>query len=237
MLYYLPFAALQDADGRFLVERYTLSVTPSASILKLSRDRNPRRWNSMLLLGDPDGSLQGSRREVRAIVGSAERRYALVGETATQQNVFENAGQFDILHFATHGGFVPQAPWRSYLQLHGDDVLSVEEIGRLNLNAYLVTLSACETGLSSGLLSEVPDAEEWVGLNQAFLAAGTPTVMASLWPIDDLVSSDFMIAFYQALEAQGKGKALAQVQRRFINNPRTQHPFYWAPFTIMGDPL
>ncbi len=236
-LYYLPFATLQDASGRFLIEDYTLSVTPSASILKLSRDRNTRRWESMLLLADPDGSLPGARREVAAIAGGAQRRYALVGENATQENLTENAGQFDILHFATHGRFVPNAPWRSHLELYDGKELDVEAIGRMKLNAYLVTLSACETGLSGGLVSEIPNGEEWVGLNQAFLAAGTPTVMASLWPINDRISSDFMTSFYRALGPGGKAKALAEVQRQFIRNAATQHPFYWAPFTIMGDPL
>ena len=100
-----------------------------------------------------------------------------------------------------------------------------------------MTLSACETALSAGLTADVPDGDEWVGLNQAFLAAGTPTVMASLWPIDDLVSGEFMIDFYATLGPEGKAHALAQVQRRFLQNPRTNHPFYWASFSIIGDPL
>ncbi len=237
VLHYLPFAALLDEAGRFLVERYTLSITPSASVLGLSRQRNPRRWRSMLLLADPQQRLPGSRQEVLAIQAeSPNRRLALVGDKATQANLEELADGYDVLHFATHGRFVSQAPWRSYLELY-DDVLSVEEIGQLALDAYLVTLSACETALSGGLLSDVPDGDEWVGLNQAFLAAGTPTVMASLWPIDDRVSSTLMIAFYEGLGPAGKAHALAQVQRRFIRDPRTRHPFYWAPFTITGDPL
>ena len=239
VLHYLPFAALLDADGRFLVERYTLSVAPSASILKLSRDRNPRRWRSMLLFANPNGRLPGSQKEVQAIAsaGSAKRRHTLIGSEATQANLEKYAGEYDILHFATHGRFVARNPWRSHLELHGDDVLSVEEIGQLDLDAYLVTLSACESALSGGLLADVPNGDEWVGLNQAFLAAGTPTVMASLWPIDDLVSSDFMIQFYEALGPKGKANALATVQRHFIENPRTRHPFYWAPFSLIGDPL
>ena len=239
VLHYLPFAALQDADGRFLIERYTLSVAPSASILKLSRDRNPRRWRSMLLFANPNGRLPGSQKEVEAIAsaGSAMRRHTLIGAEATQANLEQLAGEYDILHFATHGRFVARTPWRSHLELHGEDILSVEEIGRLELDAYLVTLSACESALSGGLLADVPNGDEWVGLNQAFLAAGTPTVMASLWPIDDLVSSDFMTQFYQALGPGGKANALATVQRHFIENPRTRHPFYWAPFSLIGDPL
>ena len=239
LLHYLPFAALQDDAGQFLVERYTLSVTPSASILKLSRDSNPRRWRSMLLLGDPDGRLPGSRTEVKAVaeVGAANERLVLIGSDATQANLEQAIGAYDILHFATHGRFFPRAPRNSHLELHGEDVLSVEEIGRLNLNAYLVTLSACETALSAGLVADVPDGDEWVGLNQAFLASGTPTVMASLWPIDDRISSDFMTDFYATLGPEGKAHALADVQRRFLQNPATNHPFYWAPFSVIGDPL
>jgi CHAT domain-containing protein len=193
----------------------------------------------MLLLGDPDERLPGSRREVQTIAaaGVVNSRRTLIGSDATQANLMQMAGGYDILHIATHGSFVTGAPWDSHLDLYGDDVLSVEEIGRLSLDAYLVTLSACDSGLGGGLLADIPNGDEWVGLNQAFLAAGTPTVMATLWPIDDHVSSNFMIDFYNALSSKGKSKALAEVQRQFIQNPDTRHPFYWAPFIIMGDPL
>lgn len=239
VLHYLPFAALQDEQGRFLVERYTLSTVPSASILNLSRAQNPQRWRSMLLFADPEGRLPGSRTEVLDIKArSPNRRQALVGQRATKANVKEFASQYDILHFATHGRFASRTPWRSALELHGGEMLSVEEIGRLNLSdAYLVTLSACETGLSGGLVADVPSGDEFIGLNQAFLAAGTPTVMSSLWPIDDRVSSEFMIDFYEHLGPQGKATALANVQRRFIQSNELRHPFYWAAFTIIGDPL
>lgn len=237
VLNYLPFAALLGPEGTFLAEEYSLSVVPSAGTLKLSRDRNPGRWRSMLLFADPAGSLPGSRREVQALMAqSPNRRHAFVGPQATQANLEELAGQYDILHFATHGRFVSRSPWRSHLELHGG-VLSVEEIGRLNLDAYLVTLSACETALSGGLVSDVPSGDEWIGLNQAFLAAGTPTVMASLWPIDDAVSSRFMIDFYDTLGPTGKAQALAAVQQRFIADEKLRHPFYWAAFTVIGDPL
>lgn len=236
-LNYLPFAALRSPKGHFLVEDYSLSMVPSASTLKLAREQNPRRWRSILLFADPDGRLPGSRREVLALKEqSPNRRHAFVGAEATQATLEELAGQYDILHLATHGRFVSQAPWRSHLELY-NDVLSVDEIGRLSLDAYLVTLSACETALGGGLVTDVPNGDEWIGLNQAFLAAGTPTVMASLWPIHDRVSSTFMIDFYDSLGPRGKAVALAQVQRRFIATKELSHPFYWAAFTIMGDPL
>lgn len=237
MLHYLPFAALQDERGRFLVEQYALSVVPSATTLKLCRERNPKRWSYMLLLADPDGRLPGTRKEVTAIAADApNRRHVLVGKDATQEMFTEIANNYDVLHFATHGNFISRVPWRSHLELYGGE-LSVEEIGHLRLNAYLVTLSACETALSSGLTADVPNGDEWVGLNQAFLAAGTPTVLASLWAIDDRLSSTFMIGFYDRLGPEGKAAALAAMQRHFIHNPETRHPFYWAAFTLIGDPL
>jgi len=237
-LYYLPFAALQDAEGRFLVERYSLSVTPSASVLGMTRTQNPRIWRSILLLADPDARLPGARREVEAIASiPALRPLVLVGEQATQQNFKTFAEGYDILHLATHGTFEHEAPWLSSLAMQ-DGVLRVDEISELRLNAYLVVLSACETALSGGHMNDVPAGGEWVGFNQAFLAAGTPTVLTSLWAIDDQASSSFMVGFYEALlAAHGKARALADIQRSFIRAPATRHPFYWAAFTLVGDPL
>lgn len=238
VLHYLPFAALQDEGDDFLVERYSLSVTPSASVLEISRSRNPGLWRTILAVADPEGALPGSREEARAVASiPSVRPHVLIGPEATQEALEKWAGWADIIHIATHGRFVSQAPWSSHLELHGD-VLSVAEIGSLQLDAYLVTLSACETALSGGFTSDIPPGDEWVGLNQAFLAAGTPTVMASLWPIDDKVSSSFMINFYEKLlDAQGKSKALSRVQREALRSAETSHPFYWAAFTVIGDPL
>lgn len=237
-MHYLPFAALMNEEGRFLVQDFTVSVAPSASILKLCRERNPKRWSYMLLLADPDGRLPGARSEVLSIASeSPSRRHALVGAEASQATLENVAANYDIIHFATHGNFNSRTPWESHLELHGDP-LTVDEIGDLSLDAvYLVTLSACETALSSGLVSDIPEGDEWVGLNQAFLAAGAPSVMASLWPIDDRVSESFMTDFYDNLGSDGKAVALADAQRDFIEDPATRHPFYWAAFTLIGDPM
>lgn len=239
VLHYIPFAALQDEKEQFLVEQFSLSVAPSASILSLSQQQSPKQWQSMLLLGDPDGRLPGSRDEVLGIAGSeaGKHKEVLLGTAATKAAVTQLAPTADIIHFATHGRFVKQDPARSHLELHGEEVLSVEEIRQLKFQAYLVTLSACETALSGGRTSDVPDGDEWIGFNQAFLAAGTATVMTSLWPIDDHVSSTFMIDFYETLRSMGKAHALAEVQRRFIHDENISHPFYWASFTMVGAPL
>ncbi|GIV61083.1 MAG: hypothetical protein KatS3mg043_2172 [Rhodothermaceae bacterium] len=173
-LHYLPFAALPDASGRFLVERYTLSTTPSASVLQIVQAHNPHRWRSILIVADPADNLPGSRREAARLAAlPGIQAHPLVGAEATHRNVLDEAGRHDVLHFATHGRFMRRAPGRSHLELH-DAPLNVADIGRLRLNAYLVTLSACETALGSGRQADIPAGDEWIGLHQAFLAAGTP---------------------------------------------------------------
>lgn len=235
-LYYLPFAALQDQNGRYLVEEYTLSVAPSLTILKMCRDRNQRTWRSILVLADPDGDLPGARHEGFLIAGlDSTAHHLAVGTAATQQLLEEQAGRHDVIHLATHGQFRSESPHASHLKLY-EDVLSVEEIGRLRLNAYLVTLSACETALSKGVHPSNPAAEEWIGLHQAFLAAGTPTVLASLWTIHDRYSGPLMSRFYSKLMKRGKAEALAEVQRGFIQDKRISHPYFWAGFVAIGDP-
>ncbi len=241
MLNYVPFAALLDPQGKFLVERYTLSSAPSASVLALARQRAEEvggRWRQVVAVGDPNGRLPGTRAEVNSLASLKGLRLTrLIGAEATKRNLEAIAGSADILHLATHGRFVSRSPWNSYLELNGD-VLKVGDIERLQLDRpYLVTLSACETALGSGLSSDIPAGEEWVGLNQAFLAAGAPSVLASLWSIDDRASSSFMVDFYRyLLEGKGKAWALAQVQQQYLRDPRFRHPFYWAAFTLTGEP-
>lgn len=241
-LHYLPFASLQNAEGRFLVERFALSVVPSASIFCLARARGEEtrgRWRRVLALADPQAELPGTRREVEAIRAiKAIRVDALFGEQATAENLKLLAPEADILHIATHGYFDTRAPWASGLELYRED-LTVADVGSIGLDRpYLVVLSACETALGGGAQSDVPAGDEWVGLNQAFLAAGAPSVMASLWPISDRASSAFVTLFYNALlDTEGKATALAQAQRAFIRDARFAHPYYWAAFTLTGDPF
>jgi CHAT domain-containing protein/Flp pilus assembly protein TadD len=236
-LHYLPFAALQDGQNSFLVERFDLSYSPSLTVLKLSREQNPMKWSRMLLFADPDEDLPGARHEAGTIAAKrpGDRRLVL-GEDATQKLLEREAPEYDIIHFATHGAFRSRTPLASQIKLF-DDFLTVDEIGELNLDAYLVTLSACETALSGGLMHDSAPGEEWVGLYQAFLAAGTPTVLASLWTIHDRYSGALMSRFYDHLETTGKARALAEVQRGFITDQRMSHPYYWAAFSVLGDPL
>ena len=105
----------------------------------------------------------------------------------------------------------------------------------LHLAADLVVLSACQTGLGSRALADVPAGDDWGGLTRAFLHAGARRVMATLWPVDDWATAALMERFYGAgdVAAEPVG-ALAEAQRALIAVPATAHPFYWAGFVSVG---
>ena len=103
------------------------------------------------------------------------------------------------------------------------------------LTADLVVLSACQTGLGSGALADVPAGDDWVGLTRAFLHAGAAHVVATLWPVDDWATAALMERFYQGYAGGADpAGALAAAQRALLAQPATSHPFYWAGFVAVG---
>jgi len=113
-----------------------------------------------------------------------------------------------------------------------DGLLQVYEVFNLKLNADLVVLSACETGLGKEVKGE-----GLIGLTHAFFYAGTPSVLVSLWKVQDRSTADLMVNFYQQLDrAQNKTEALRQAKLKLIQNNRYAHPYYWAPFVLIGEP-
>jgi CHAT domain-containing protein len=110
-------------------------------------------------------------------------------------------------------------------------LLEVREVYGLDLsNADLVVLSACETNLG-----ELSAGDEIVGLNRAFIYAGSPSILASLWSVEDEAMKDLMVAFYSYLDGgHTKGEALRRAQTDMRKNPRTASPYYWAGFVLTG---
>ena len=98
----------------------------------------------------------------------------------------------------------------------------------MDLNAYLVVLSACQTGLG-----HLTDGDELVGLSRAFIYAGTPSVVSSLWMVEDESNSFLMDQFYAHLKKNDKAKSLRMAQLESLE--KYEHPFYWAPFVLIGD--
>jgi CHAT domain-containing protein len=149
------------------------------------------------------------------------------------------AGDYDVIHFATHGFFNKTNPLFSGVQLEpdaqNDGRLEVYEILGLHLRAQLVTLSACETALGSGYFTEIPAGDEFVGLTRAFLSAGASTVVASLWEVNDSSTARLMRNFYRKISEGSPSLSLAIAQRSMLHGDKDhRHPYYWSAFVVVG---
>ncbi len=236
LLHYLPFNALQAADGSWFIDRHTLRILPAAGITKyLHPARGP--WPiPALILGNPEQgdhrlSLQHAEEEARALAEILPGSTMLLGAQATIASIINNEGLFRRLHIAAHGLFDPLKPLDSALLLAptpgNDGLLRAADLYRLHLNADMVTLSACDTALST-----VANGDDLLGFTRGFLYAGARSIVASLWKVDDLATRDMMVALYQNLSRMDKAQALAQAQRMIMK--KYPHPFYWAAFQLTG---
>lgn len=235
-LHYLPFAALHDGKT-YLLDRYQLASLPSAATLKfVGQRRGAGKAGALLALGNPDlgdrrYDLPHAEKEARQVAAVFPKSAVLVKKEANKQNLMTYAAGFSYLHFATHGKFDADDPLGSALLLAGDagqaeNRLTVGELYGMNIDAELVTLSACETGLG-----KVANGDDVVGLVRGFLYAGAGRVVATLWPIEDEATAKLMAAFYGQLKA-GKPKAAALRDAQLALRAQHPHPFFWAAFQI-----
>ena len=243
-LNYLPFALLPKAGARgsLLIDRFTVAHLPAAAVLL----RDPRATSgphSLLAMAPARSRLRYAPEEARSIDALFQpNSQLLVGDGATESRFKKLAGDFRVLHLATHGYFNKLNPLLSGLELEADDaddgLLQVHEVLGLRLDADLVTLSACETALGSGYFSDVPAGDEFVGMTRAFLSAGSASVMATLWEVDDRASVTLMKRFYERLNepthARDKASALTDAQRDLQASKELGHPYFWAPFILVG---
>jgi CHAT domain-containing protein len=247
-LYYLPFNALGKAnpDGTlsFLIEKKSFAYFASADLLNAiavtANVRNSAHGNptsTLLALGNPDGTLPAASTEVsqlgRLFIGSS----VFTGKDATVERVTTGGAKASYLHFATHGFINSLEPKESYLLLAGKPGrLSVKDLIEDNYKltfsgTRLVTLSACETNIGGYDPSAV-----YSSLSRAFSKAGAPTVVASLWSVNDVSTRETMTTFYKQLAAgQLKAEALRRAQIATMRDPRFAHPYYWSAFIILGD--
>jgi len=133
-----------------------------------------------------------------------------------------------VLHLACHGNFRLDNPLFSSLHL-ADGWLTVRDVYRLNLTCCeLVTLSACETGVNA-----LAPGDEWLGLARGFFSAGAPALLVSQWIVDDEATAGLMVDFYSRLRAGvGPASALRYAQCKMLEEK--PHPYFWAPFVILG---
>jgi CHAT domain-containing protein len=242
-LHYLPFAALVEAGagGRFLTQQYEIGYVSSAAVwLKLLARAPSPGGVGVLALAPATRALPGTTAEVAAIA----RMYGgdatvLTGDRATRRALADAAPGRSIIHLATLGVLNKHNPLFSFVDLaaskDSDGRLEVHDVAALNLQASLVVLSACQTAVGSGRVSDVPPGDDWVGLVQAFQSAGAARVLATLWPVDDPATAQLIEQFYGELRAgKTEAQALATAQRNAISNPASRPPFYWAGFVLDG---
>jgi CHAT domain-containing protein/Tfp pilus assembly protein PilF len=250
----VPFPALQRPDGSYLIEHHTPLTAPSIQVLDLlpNRGLGNLQATEALVVGNPVmpevwspqrgrsralTPLPGAQQEVEAIAPLLNVT-PLVGNTATEARVKAELAAADIVHLATHGlleygqvqdsgvrdlpGAIALAPGNGE-----DGLLTAQEILDFSLQANLVVLSACDTGLGRITGDGV------IGLSRSLMTAGVPSVVVSLWAIPDAPTAELMTEFYAGL-AQGQDKAQALRQAMLTTLATYPHPRNWAAFTLMG---
>jgi CHAT domain-containing protein len=225
-LHYLPFHALFDGE-RYLGDRFSISYTPSASVYYLCSTKNAPAAEGALVLGVPDASAPYILDEVQAVSSVLPNAEVFTGAEATLEVLREKGAHCRLVHIATHGWFRRDNPMFSSISL-GDSQLSLFDLYQLDLPAELVTLSGCGTGLNV-----VVGGDELLGLVRGLLYAGAQGVLVTLWDVNDQSTAEFMKLFYEYLKtnpnkAQAVQYATGEIRKKYA------HPFYWAPFVLVG---
>ena len=257
-LFLVPFPALQDKDGKFLIEQHTILTAPSIQVLDLTRQQRKlvSGIGNALVVGNPTmpsvpfepgdkpqrlPALPGAEKEANAIAPLLHTQ-ALTGSQATKAAIVQQMQQADIIHLATHGLLDDQRGIGSAIALapnpnqpvedqfgRENGLLSAEEILDMKLKANLVVLSACDTGRGKITGDGV------IGLSRSLITAGVPSVIVSLWQIPDAPTAQLMTEFYQNWRSRklDKAQALRQAMLTILKDYRD--PKDWAAFTLIGE--
>ncbi|WP_144053180.1 CHAT domain-containing tetratricopeptide repeat protein [Xenococcus sp. PCC 7305] len=250
-LFLVPFSALQNKTGEFLIERYTILIAPSIQILELTREQKERirlkTKSNALVVGNPKmpiipfskpqkplKPLPHSKQEAEEIATILNTE-AITGSKATKTYIKQLLPKASLIHLATHGLLdlfdelgIPGAI--AFAPSNGDSgFLNSSEILNLNLSADLVVLSACNSG--RGVITN----DGILGLSRCFLIAGVSSLIVSLWEVSDNSTKLLMIKFYENLQnemnkAQALRQAMLSVMEEYRNCPQM-----WAAFTLIGE--
>lgn len=236
LLHYLPFGLLYD--GKYtLLEGYSLFYAPSISSLRFIFDKRHPEADTLLGFANPDAPgaphLRYAVEEAQTVAGLYGTQ-PLIGPEATEGVFKAQAGQYGLIHVAAHSDYNPRSPLFSAILLQADESedgrLETHEVFNLDLpQTDLVVLSACETHLG-----ELSAGDELVGLERAFIRAGSPSLLTTLWPVDDAATATLMEQFYAHLRA---GVPKAEALRLAQMETRAEHPepYYWVGFVLVGD--
>jgi CHAT domain-containing protein len=226
ILHYVPFHALYDGET-YLIDQHDVSYGASASVVKICREKKVPQRAEDLVLAFADELTPHINDEVEALRELLPKARIFTGADAREDKLKEYGPAAGKLHIAAHGIFRSDNPMFSSLRL-GETWLNLFDIFNLQLGAELTTLSACETGMSA-----VWEGDELLGLARGFLYAGTPSLVVSLWTVNDRSTAQLMRRFYTGLNS-GLSKSRALRDAIIEVKSSFPHPFYWAPFVLMG---
>ncbi len=229
LLHYVPFHALHDG-ARHLIDSYTISYAPSASIYALCQRRHGVGEGSSLVLGVPEAQTPFILEEARAVAARLPGAELYVGEDASEAVLREKGEGRRFVHIAAHGFFRPDNPMFSGIRL-GDSYLTLYDVYNLKLTAELVALSACVTGVNV-----IAAGDELIGLARGLFRAGAASLLLTLWEVPDQSTAEFMKGFYdRVLSASNRAAALREAMLEV--REKRPHPVHWAPFVLMGKAL
>jgi CHAT domain-containing protein/tetratricopeptide (TPR) repeat protein len=236
-LHYIPFQALIAPDGGTLLrgESPQLIYGPSATVLFRHRRAEPSRAPKPCLAlgynGEEPYRLRFAEEEARG-VARLMGGDTLARATPKKDAIFAHAASYRLIHFSCHGNFNPEQPLSSALHLAPDeDLTAAEVIERLRLRCDLITLSACESGLN-----RVRRGDELIGMVRAFMVAGAPALLCSLWRVDESSTRLLMERFYQEIQA-GAGFAVALMRAQLYLMSLTRQAASNALVHLMANDL
>ncbi|HEV8483041.1 MAG TPA: tetratricopeptide repeat protein [Blastocatellia bacterium] len=269
VLWRLPFQALQPSNSRYLIEDYVISYAPSLTVLREmmrqpAKSNTPKALPILLAFGNPVLGVE-TIEHARAVLmderleplPEAEKQVKLLGELygpdqsriytglgAQEERFKAEAGNYRIIHLATHGILNNASPMYSQLVLstsqtnsNEDGLLEAWEIMKLDLRADLVVLSACETARG-----RIGAGEGIIGLSWAFFVAGAPTAVVTQWKVESTSSTEMMLEFHKQINNNSRrtgvldsAAALRQAALKLLRGKQFDHPFYWAPFVVIGN--
>lgn len=231
-LHYVPFGALHAAGSdKVLIDEHTIRILPSASLVGILSNEKPSISKNVMVIGNPTLDLPGAEFEAKSLAAKVPGAKLFLRESATRDTFVRNAGLFGRIHIAAHAKFFADKPLESAILFApsggNNGMVTVRDLYRLRMDADLVVLSACETGMS-----KVHKGDELVGLIRGFLYGGSRSIIATLWEIEDESASLFSTTLYDNLAKMDKPSALRNavltVKKKF------PHPLFWAPFMFTG---
>lgn len=261
-LWEMAFQALQSPAGRYVLQDHPIDFAPSMTVYYEMRRLHRKEGGAsptLLAFGNPDIGKENADRlgevyrdeklvplpeaekevnALRTLYGTKSSK-VYTGTQAREEFLKKDAANFSILHFATHGILNDTTPLYSQILLtRGDSaaedgLLEAWEIMNLDLKANLVVLSACDTALG-----KVRHGEGMIGLAWAFFIAGAPATVVSQWKVASASTTELMLEFHKQLHSKAARVSTAEALRRaalyLMQNDSYRHPFYWAPFVVIG---